>query len=281
MGFLFTRAGHCALILAYKLRQKQCLQVLINEGQADASVIKDKSIVRFINEDDFTSTVQNNSDTRAMNPQYNTSTSSTLHFPSLVTKPSVFPNAAVNTLNQNQSKLLERGSRKSRHKTKKKLTTTDVNQHLAQHYEDHYMQPMAAASSLKFTSVPKDVATDIADGRAIRRLETNGTMLGLDRHSNRKNLLSVSDSRIFTPNYKAANILAPKHGNTKEILETIDNHTITDKSEDTSTRFAINENDKAKATCLYRFTLLPPICVSSTTNRPTSSPPSRNVNEKI
>ena len=270
----FDRAGLCPLMLAYKLRQKNCLQVLINEGRADTSILKkkDKSALKYINDDD-TTTSQRNLNMQVMKPQCGTNNAPMLRFPSLVSNPSEY---ITSKIGQSESEMLdsvisfsknhERLNRKPKHRKKKKNTTTvhiNATEQLVEHEKIDYLKPNLMASGTKYARTPEKLNTHIAHFSSplpIRHIENDDTKFHrLDPHLYKPNLSTLSDSRISVPKDNFENGLTPvSFGSTRDICMT------NEKTNDFTTVFSLNNNESSS---LNKFAPLPPIFVNSSSPR--------------
>ena len=264
-------------MLAHKLRQKECLQVLINEGKADTSVLNDKSILLLMGEDD---------DNKMEELKQSINTGSAAHvlpkirFPNIAQKPNELLNTKFVCFGESESesemldsvtdfsKYQKRMNRKRKHKKKKKTTTVHINA-TSQQYPDR-MSPDRIASESKYPR-PQKLATHFTHSTSpllavqsssplpIRHLENDDKMFHrLEPPLYKSGMLTRSDSRISVLKAKPANIFTqPNFGSTRDIRMR------TDKPTDISTSFDVDTADEANSPSLNKFTPLPPIFVNS------------------
>ena len=253
----------CPLMLAYKLRQKECLQVLINEGKADTSVLNDKSILAHLDEDNDNKMKELKSDTSQA-----THALPKVRFPNIAQKPYGFLNTKFGSFGESHSesemldsvtdfsKYQKRMNRKRKHKKKKKTTTVHINA-TSEQYSDR-MSPDRTASESKYprpqklTPTSPLLAVQSSSPLPIRHLENDDKRFHrLEPPLYKSGLLTRSESRISVLKAKPANTFTePNFGSTREIHMTTN----------IPTSFTAEE---ANSPVLNKFTPLPPIFVNS------------------
>ena len=278
IALLCCRDGMCPLMLAHKLRQKECLQVLINEGKADTSILNDKSILARLNGDN-----NNKRDTQCIDSGPDTHILPKILFPSIVQKPNELLNTKFGSFDESQSEMLdsvihsskyqERLNRKRKHKKKKKTTSVHINV-TSEQYSDQdridctgptiiapgskYPRPQRSTTHVTCTTGPLPVVQSYSPF-PIRHLENDEKRFQhLEPPLYKSGLLSRSESRISVLKAKPGNTFnQPNFGSTREMRMP------RDKPTDIPTLFAVNTVDESNSAPLNKFTPLPPIFVNS------------------
>ena len=278
----------CPLLLAHKLRQKECLQVLIHEGKADTSVLNDNSILARLGWENDNEREELKSDTQYFNAGPGTHILPQIRFPNILQKPNEVLDTKFRSFGENQSEMLdsviefskypERLKRKRKHKKKKKTTTVHINV-TSEQYSDQSrtdcMSPdmdLIAPSGSKYSRLQKLTthityttsplpAVQASSPLPIRHLENNDKKFhSLEPPLYKSGLFSRSDSRISVLKAKPANTFTqPNVGSTRDMRMTRDNPT----DIHVPSSFAVDSAHEANSPPLNKFAPLPPIFVNS------------------
>ena len=124
-------------MLAHKLRQKECLQVLIHEGKADTGVLNDNSILARLGWENDNKREDLKRETQCFDTGPDTNILPKIRFPNITQKPNELPDTKFGSFGENQSEMLdsvmefskhqEQLKRKRKHKKKKKTTNVHIN----------------------------------------------------------------------------------------------------------------------------------------------------------
>ena len=285
LTLLLCRNGVCPLMLAHKLRQKECLQVLIHEGKADTSVLNDNSILARLGWENDNKREDLKKDTQCFDTGPDTNILPKIRFPNITQKPNELPDTKFGSFGENQSEMLdsviefrkhqERLKRKRKHKKKKKTTTVHINMTSEQYSDQNqtdcmspnmdliasgskYSRPQKLTTHVTYTTSPLP-AVHSSNPLPIRHLENDDKRFHrLEPPLYKCGLLSRSESRISVLKAKPVNTFTqPNFGSTREMRMT------RDKPTDIPTSFAVDTAHEAKSPPLNKFTPLPPIFVNS------------------
>ena len=284
LTLLFCRNGVCPLMLAHKLRQKECLQVLIHEGKADTSVLNDNSILARLGWENDNKREDLKKDTQCFDTDPGTNILPKIRFPNITQKRNEPLDTTFGSFCENQSEMLdsvmvfskhqERLKRKRKHKKKKKTTNVHINMTSEKYSDQNRIDCMSPnmdviASGSKYSS-PQNLTTHVtsplpavhsSSPLPIRHLENDDKRFHrLEPPLYKCGLLSRSESRISVLKAKPVNTFTqPTFGSTREIRMTKDKPT----DIDLPTSFAVDTAHEAKSPLLNKFTPLPPIFVNS------------------
>lgn len=265
--------------MACKVHRKQCLQVLVHEGKADTSVVRDVYLLRSLTRE---TTMVN---FRKTNVNHTGNLVPLVTFPSLQKKSIQIPQNLLsekqlireNSVNLNtgfyrggERWYCKRKNRKHRKRNPLYEYLLVNSQRSRDFQRDTQTQEWEKKTSKKLAEFPQGRI----DPWAPRPLKSSEAKLeksvagpnrpdALTPSAERARWLTRSDSRLYIPKETTTNILEPiKHKNTEKLLQQRIHKTLSENTETPSTQ--VNTIAQPGVSSLNKFRPLPPIFVNST-----------------